>query len=112
MRRNTTSFYLSIDLLFIANGNAFFLILNFHFFDFSTALPSVFTDGSDGSEHHLPPNLHTFNDFSDEPEFVEQVPNVTVSIGRDAKFPCKINKLDTYRVSEQILLAIFSIVCS
>lgn len=65
------------------------------------ALPPVFSDGTDHSDHqhssHLPNLMST--SFSDsEPEFVEQVPNVTVSVGRDAKFPCKVNKLDTYRV--------------
>lgn len=78
------------------------LFSNFKFlFLLFLALPPVFTDGTDGSEHHLPSNLHAFNDFNDEPEFVEQVPNVTVSVGRDAKFPCKVNKLDTYRVSKK-----------
>ncbi|KAH9420910.1 hypothetical protein DERP_001344, partial [Dermatophagoides pteronyssinus] len=34
----------------------------------------------------------------DEPEFVGMIPNLTVSVGRDAKFPCIVNNLDTYRV--------------
>ncbi|KAH7640694.1 hemicentin-1-like [Dermatophagoides farinae] len=35
---------------------------------------------------------------TDEPEFVGMIPNLTVSVGRDAKFPCIVNNLDTYRV--------------
>lgn len=57
--------------------------------------------GGDGVEqqidqhHQLTPNLFIQND---EPEFVGQVPNITVSVNRDAKFPCVVNNLDTYRV--------------
>lgn len=36
---------------------------------------------------------------TDEPEFVGMIPNLTISVGRDAKFPCIVNNLDTYRVS-------------
>jgi len=35
---------------------------------------------------------------SEEPEFVDQIPNVTVALGRDAKLPCLVNNLETYRV--------------
>lgn len=92
-------------LLFIANTENFVFsnLIFVSFFCFSiSALPPVFSDGTDHSDHqhssHLPNLMST--SFSDsEPEFVEQVPNVTVSVGRDAKFPCKVNKLDTYRVS-------------
>lgn len=88
-------------LLFIANIENF-VFSNLIFLNFFVALPPVFSDGTDHSDHqhssHLPNLMST--SFSDsEPEFVEQVPNVTVSVGRDAKFPCKVNKLDTYRVS-------------
>lgn len=34
------------------------------------------------------------------PEFVGQVPNVTVQVGREARLPCIIRNLATYRVSE------------
>ena len=33
------------------------------------------------------------------PEFVGQVPNVTVQVGREARLPCIIRNLATYRVS-------------
>ncbi|XP_054160630.1 lachesin-like [Oppia nitens] len=36
---------------------------------------------------------------TEEPEFVGQVPNVTAAIGRDAKIPCVVKHLDTYRVA-------------
>ncbi|KAH9396132.1 hypothetical protein TYRP_019881 [Tyrophagus putrescentiae] len=50
----------------------------------NSTLPPVFSDGTDHSDHqhssHLPNLMST--SFSDsEPEFVEQVPNVTVSVG-------------------------------
>lgn len=32
------------------------------------------------------------------PEFVGQVPNVTVQVGREARLPCIIRNLATYRV--------------
>ncbi|CAG2115353.1 unnamed protein product, partial [Medioppia subpectinata] len=35
----------------------------------------------------------------EEPDFVGHVPNVTAAIGRDAKIPCIVNNLDTYRVA-------------
>jgi neurotrimin len=36
---------------------------------------------------------------TEEPEFVDQIPNVTVALGRDAKLPCIVNNLETYRVA-------------
>lgn len=33
------------------------------------------------------------------PEFVSPVPNVTVQVGREARLPCIVRNLATYRVS-------------
>ena len=88
MARDTT--HLSIYLLFIA----FKLFLILHFL-YILASPAVYMDSND-HEHLLTQNMYLQND---EPEFVGQVPNITVSVGRDAKFPCIVDKLDTYRVS-------------
>ncbi|OTF76971.1 hypothetical protein BLA29_008821 [Euroglyphus maynei] len=41
---------------------------------------------------------YTLQQQTDEPEFVGIIPNLTVSVGRDAKFPCIVNNLDTYRL--------------
>ncbi|UXI15275.1 hypothetical protein NH340_JMT01218 [Sarcoptes scabiei] len=38
------------------------------------------------------------NTVGDEPEFVGQIVNLSISVGRDAKFPCVVNNLDTYRI--------------
>ncbi|XP_067127907.1 neurotrimin-like [Centruroides vittatus] len=34
-----------------------------------------------------------------EPEFSQEIPNVTVAVGRDAKLPCHVDNLGTYRVA-------------
>lgn len=61
----------------------------------------VFVSASTYAENADGGNLLSHNLYmqTDEPEFVGQVPNITVSVGRDAKFPCIVNNLDTYRVS-------------
>lgn len=42
----------------------------------------------------------------DEPEIVELIPNVTVPVGREARIPCKVRGLGTYRVSMHLRLRI------
>jgi hypothetical protein len=39
----------------------------------------------------------------DEPEILEAIPNITVAVGRDARIPCKVRNLGTYRVSQSTL---------
>lgn len=36
--------------------------------------------------------------LTDDPNFAEPIPNVTVSLGRDASLPCVVNNLGTYKV--------------
>ncbi|XP_076361813.1 lachesin-like [Tachypleus tridentatus] len=38
-------------------------------------------------------------DFDPEPEFTEPIPNVTVTVGRDAAIPCVVEKLGSYRIA-------------
>ncbi|XP_046661701.1 lachesin-like isoform X2 [Homalodisca vitripennis] len=37
--------------------------------------------------------------LTDEPKFVEPIPNVTVPVGRDASLPCVVENLGTYKVA-------------
>ncbi|XP_050422498.1 lachesin-like isoform X2 [Adelges cooleyi] len=37
--------------------------------------------------------------LTDDPNFAEPIPNVTVSLGRDASLPCVVNNLGTYKVA-------------
>uniref|UniRef100_A0A1B6KD26 Ig-like domain-containing protein n=1 Tax=Graphocephala atropunctata TaxID=36148 RepID=A0A1B6KD26_9HEMI len=37
--------------------------------------------------------------LTDEPKFVEPIPNVTVPLGRDASLPCVVENLGTYKVA-------------
>ncbi|XP_054290041.1 lachesin-like [Macrosteles quadrilineatus] len=37
--------------------------------------------------------------LTDEPRFVEPIPNVTVALGRDASLPCVVENLGTYKVA-------------
>lgn len=37
--------------------------------------------------------------MTDEPRFVEPIPNVTVALGRDASLPCIVENLGTYKVN-------------
>lgn len=39
--------------------------------------------------------------YTDEPEFIEPIPNVTVAMGRDARIPCYVRNLGTYQVTIQ-----------
>ena len=36
--------------------------------------------------------------YTDEPEFIEPIQNVTVALGRDARIPCYVRNLGTYQV--------------
>lgn len=36
------------------------------------------------------------------PKFVEKVPNITVTVGRDALLPCTVEQLKSYKVSEHL----------
>jgi len=35
---------------------------------------------------------------NDLPEFIDSIPNVTVTIGREAKLPCSVQNLGGYKV--------------
>lgn len=35
----------------------------------------------------------------EEPEIIGTIPNMTVAVGREARIPCKVHNLGTYRVS-------------
>jgi hypothetical protein len=48
---------------------------------------------------------------TEEPEFVDQIPNVTIALGRDAKLPCIVNNLETYRVSAFYVDPKYHILC-
>lgn len=37
--------------------------------------------------------------MTEEPRFVEPIPNVTVALGRDASLPCIVENLGTYKVN-------------
>ena len=42
--------------------------------------------------------LATTDGEENGPKFVEPIPNVTVTVGRDASLPCVVNNLGTYKV--------------
>lgn len=42
--------------------------------------------------------------YTDEPEFIEAMPNVTVALGRDARISCKVRNLGTYQVNIEQLI--------
>ncbi|XP_022237340.1 lachesin-like isoform X2 [Limulus polyphemus] len=49
---------------------------------------------------HTEASLQTFTiDEESEPEFSKAVPNVTVSVGRDAQLPCVVDNLGSYGVA-------------
>lgn len=35
----------------------------------------------------------------EEPEIIGSIPNMTVAVGREARIPCKVHNLGSYRVS-------------
>lgn len=38
--------------------------------------------------------------MEEEPEIIGTIPNMTVAVGREARIPCKVHNLGTYRVSD------------
>lgn len=48
--------------------------------------------------------------LTDDPNFAEPIPNVTVSLGRDASLPCVVNNLGTYKVRYHVHIIISIII--
>lgn len=53
-----------------------------------------------------------FTVLTDDPNFAEPIPNVTVSLGRDASLPCVVNNLGTYKVRCHVHIIIIIIIGS
>jgi len=51
-----------------------------------------------------------FSVLTDDPNFAEPIPNVTVSLGRDASLPCVVNNLGTYKVRYHVHIIIMIII--
>lgn len=43
---------------------------------------------------------HFVSALNEEPEFVEQIENATVPVGRNVKLSCSVRNLGTYKVSK------------
>lgn len=44
--------------------------------------------------------MYLFLALGEEPEFVEQIENATVPVGRNVKLSCSVRNLGTYKVSK------------
>lgn len=53
----------------------------------------------DENEIPMPAESDSEEEMEEEPEIIGTIPNMTVAVGREARIPCKVHNLGSYRVS-------------